>query len=67
MYYGTISNWDDDRGFGFITRDDGQADAFAHVKFFARGFRPAEGLRVRFELVDGRNGRPRADNVRAAE
>lgn len=68
MLYGTIKNWNDDRGFGFILRDDGQPDIFAHIKFFATGVRPSEGLRVQFEIVtDARSGRPRADNVRSAQ
>jgi cold shock CspA family protein len=48
---GTVINWDDDRGYGFIRSDDGTADIFAHAKFCAPGLRPAAGLRVSFNIV----------------
>jgi CspA family cold shock protein len=67
MYTGIIKKWDDDRGYGFIKCDDGSADVFAHVKYMAGLFRPAEGQRVAFEIVlDQRSGRDRAAGIRLA-
>jgi cold shock CspA family protein len=68
MITGTIKTWNDDRGFGFIARDDGAADVFAHVKYCAPGFRPSPGLRVAFEVVADERApanRGRADNIDA--
>lgn len=56
------------RGYGFIIRDDGDADVFVHFKAILVT-RPdevavlAEGDRVEFEIVDGRDGRVAAGNV----
>jgi CspA family cold shock protein len=67
MLRGTVKFWNDDRGFGFIKRDDGQADAFVHVSQL-RGTGIdylTTGQPVEFEL--GRipsNNRPCATNVR---
>lgn len=67
MTYGTIKNWNDNRGWGFIAPANGGPDVFAHVKYFARGVLPEVGLRVQFEIIeDGRDRRPRADDVRFA-
>ena len=67
MYTGTIINWNDDRGFGFIRRDDGAGDIFAHVKYLSGIPRPAEGQRVSFDIVqDERSNRDRAAGIRLA-
>ncbi|MGD0533545.1 MAG: cold shock domain-containing protein [Methyloceanibacter sp.] len=62
---GTIKNWFDDKGFGFIRPDDGSADVFAHVKEVAGRQTPPIGAPVEFEQgKDPRSGRQRATNVR---
>jgi CspA family cold shock protein len=68
MVVGKIKKWDENRGFGFISRDDGQPDIFAHIKYCRPGFQPTEGLHVEFDVVaDERNReRGRADKVREA-
>ncbi|CAN7301538.1 cold shock domain-containing protein [Bradyrhizobium sp. LjRoot220] len=38
---GVIKVWRDDRGFGFITRDDGERDLFCHFSNCVDGFQPA--------------------------
>lgn len=61
---GVLVDWNDDRGFGFITPPDGGARAFVHVSEFPRGQRPVSGCQVSYsELRDGRH-RLRASQVR---
>lgn len=61
---GTVKWFNDQKGFGFITRDDGQKDCFVHHSAIqSQGFRTlAEGDRVEFEVVQGQKG-PAAENV----
>lgn len=63
-FTGTITTWNDERGFGFIQADQGGAEVFAHIKAFsARGGRPQAGQRVSFEVERSRDGKKRASNV----
>ena len=34
---GTLTKWNDDRGFGFITPSGGEEPVFVHISAFARG------------------------------
>lgn len=60
---GTVKWFNDAKGFGFITREDGQ-DCFVHYSAIqGSGFRSlVEGDRVTFDLVQGQKG-PAAENV----
>ena len=62
---GTVKWFNADKGFGFITPDDGGADVFAHFSAIsASGFRSLEeNQRVEFEVAQGRKG-PQAENIR---
>lgn len=63
-YQGKISDWDDDRGFGFVVPNGTGPRAFVHIKSFAGGRRrPVNGDLVTYELGSDDRGRPRAVNV----
>jgi cold shock protein len=61
---GTVKWFNDSKGFGFITPEDGSKDCFVHHSAIqASGFRTlAEGSRVEFDMVEGQKG-PAAENV----
>jgi CspA family cold shock protein len=66
MAAGVVKWFSDEKGFGFITPDDGGKDAFVHFSGIAGdGFRTlSEGARVTFDLSEGAKG-PQATNVQA--
>lgn len=66
MATGTVKWFNESKGFGFITPEDGSKDVFVHFSAIAReGFRTlAEGQQVTFEVEDGPKG-PQATNVQA--
>jgi CspA family cold shock protein len=61
---GTVKWFNDAKGFGFITPEDGSKDCFVHhTAIQGDGFKSlAEGQRVEFEVVQGQKG-PAAQNV----
>ena len=64
MTTGTVKWFNESKGFGFITPDDGSKDVFVHFSSIAsEGFRTlAEGQKVSFNVEDGPKG-PQATNV----
>ncbi|MCK5360486.1 MAG: cold-shock protein [Gammaproteobacteria bacterium] len=64
MATGTVKWFNNSKGFGFITPDDGSADVFVHFSAIASdGFRTLEEEQaVSYDVEDGPKG-PQASNV----
>ncbi len=64
MATGIVSKFMDEKGFGFITPDDGGKDVFVHhSEIKMDGFRSlSPGQRVKFDLAQEAKG-PKASNV----
>lgn len=61
---GTVKWFNAEKGYGFITRDDGEKDVFCHFSSLQmEGFKKLEeGDVVEFEVTEGQKG-PQAHNV----
>jgi cold shock CspA family protein len=65
---GRISDWNDDRGFGFVEPNDGGSTLFFHISALSgkHARRPVIGDTVSFDILRAQDGRLRAINVRVA-
>ena len=61
---GTVKWFNETKGFGFLTPDNGGSDVFVHFNSIAsEGFKTlAEGQKVSFNVEQGKKG-PQADQV----
>ena len=64
---GRISDWNDDKGYGFVVPHEGGVRAFVHVKAFQSGSRrPVTGDLISYEVAGDAKGRTNATRVRFA-
>jgi CspA family cold shock protein len=68
MPSGTVKWFNDAKGFGFITPDDGGGELFAHFSAIqSTGFKSLkEGMKVTFDVADGPKGR-QAQNIQKSD
>lgn len=65
---GKITQWDDEKGFGFISWHGDGSRVFVHIKAFARSSRrPALGDIVTYEIGEGKDAKTSAQKVRYTE
>lgn len=63
-YQGKITDWKDDKGFGFVTPNGGGPTVFVHIKSFSnRQRRPVGNELVTYELASDARGRPQGVNI----
>lgn len=63
-YQGKITNWNDEKGYGFVEPNGGGDQAFVHIKSFSeRKRRPSDGDLIVYSLVKEKGGRFKATNI----
>jgi uncharacterized membrane protein YsdA (DUF1294 family)/cold shock CspA family protein len=63
-YQGKITDWRDDKGFGFLMPNGGGPRVFVHIKSFSnRQRRPVGNELVTYELTSDARGRPQGVNI----
>ena len=69
MAVGIVKWFNPTKGFGFIEPEDGSKDAFVHISSVeGSGLSTlAEGQKVSYELVSGREGKMAAENIEIIE
>ena len=68
MAIGTVKFFNEDKGYGFISPEDGGADSFVHITAVqAAGMQSlTQDQRVSYDVERGRNGKESAINLAAA-
>ena len=66
---GTVKWFNINKGYGFITPDDGSKDAFVHISALEQAglSQLNEGQRVEFDLEEGKNGKMAVANLKSAD
>lgn len=65
MATGTVKFFNQDKGFGFITPDNGGTDVFVHVSAVQDSSPLRDGQKVSYDLgQDRKTGKSKAENVR---
>jgi len=65
MANGTVKFFAQDKGFGFITPDNGGPDVFVHISATMPGTVLQDGLKVSYDVAqDRKTGKSKAENVR---
>ncbi|MDF1853995.1 cold-shock protein [Pseudooceanicola sp.] len=66
MPVGTVKWFNTTKGFGFIEPEDGGKDVFVHISAVERSGLTglADNQKVQFELLDGRDGRKMAGDIK---
>ena len=69
MTTGTVKFFNEQKGYGFISPDDGGKDAFVHISAIERaGMRSLrENQRVSYDLQDDNRGKASAVNLKSAD
>lgn len=67
MPTGTVKWFNTTKGYGFIAPDDGGKDIFVHISAVERAGMTglADNQKVRYELIEGRDGRQSAGELSA--
>ena len=67
MPTGTVKWFNATKGFGFIAPDEGGKDVFVHISAVERAGMTtlADNQKVAYELVEGRDGRTMAGDLKA--
>ena len=66
MAKGTVKWFNPTKGYGFIAPEDGGSDAFVHISAVERAGLTTlqENAKVQYELVEGRNGKASAEELK---
>ena len=64
-FKGKLTNWNDSKGFGFVTPIDGGESSFVHIKSFKKNSRrPVEGDLIIYKQLKDNNGKFKAINIK---